>query len=81
MGSSSATGTAAGAGVPPPVQNLGPPAYPLVQQTTRWPSRRWCPSLVLAPLGIAFGHMALSQINRSGDDGRRLAIAGLGAPG
>ncbi|MGZ5363256.1 MAG: DUF4190 domain-containing protein [Mycobacterium sp.] len=36
---------------------------------------------MLAPLGIAFGHMALSQINRSNDDGRGLAIAGLGAPG
>ncbi|OJZ64175.1 DUF4190 domain-containing protein [Mycolicibacterium diernhoferi] len=34
-------------------------------------------SLVLAPLGIVFGHIALSQIKRSGEDGRGLAIAGL----
>lgn len=34
-------------------------------------------SLLLAPLGIVFGHIALSQINRTGEDGRGLAIAGL----
>ncbi|MCV7044733.1 DUF4190 domain-containing protein [Mycobacterium frederiksbergense] len=34
-------------------------------------------SLVLAPLGIVFGHIALSQINRTGEEGRGLAIAGL----
>jgi hypothetical protein len=28
-------------------------------------------------LGIVFGHVALVQINRSGEDGRGLAIAGL----
>ena len=35
------------------------------------------PALVLAPLGIAFGHVALRQIKRTGDDGRGLAVAGL----
>lgn len=34
-------------------------------------------SLVLAPLGIVFGHIALSQIKRTGEEGRGLAIAGL----
>ena len=34
-------------------------------------------SLVLAPLGIVFGHIALSQIKRTGDEGKGLAIAGL----
>ncbi|WP_396882481.1 DUF4190 domain-containing protein [Mycobacterium sp. SMC-4] len=34
-------------------------------------------ALVLAPLGIVFGHIALSQIKRTGEDGRGLAIAGL----
>ena len=34
-------------------------------------------SLVLAPLGIVFGHIALSQIKQTGEDGRGLAIAGL----
>ena len=34
-------------------------------------------SLVLAPLGIIFGHISLSQIKRTGQEGRGLAIAGL----
>ena len=34
-------------------------------------------SLVLAPLGIVFGHIALSQIKRTGEDGKGFAIAGL----
>jgi hypothetical protein len=34
-------------------------------------------SLVLAPLGIIFGHIALSQIKRTNEDGKGLAIAGL----
>lgn len=33
--------------------------------------------LVLAPLGIVLGHIALSQIKRSGEQGRGLALAGL----
>jgi hypothetical protein len=33
-------------------------------------------SLIIAPLGIIFGHISLSQIKRSGEDGRGLAIAG-----
>jgi len=34
-------------------------------------------AFVFAPLGIVFGHLSLSQIRRSGEDGRGLAIAGL----
>ena len=34
-------------------------------------------ALTVAPLGIVFGHIALSQINRSGQDGRAFAVAGL----
>nr|WP_313774288.1 DUF4190 domain-containing protein [Mycobacterium sp.] len=34
-------------------------------------------SLVLAPLGIVFGHLALRQIARTGENGRGLAIGGL----
>jgi len=30
-----------------------------------------------APLGVIFGHVALSQINKTGEGGRGLAIAGL----
>lgn len=34
-------------------------------------------AFVIAPLGIIFGHIALSQIKRTGEEGRGLAIAGL----
>lgn len=34
-------------------------------------------AFLFAPLGIVFGHMSLSQIKRSGEEGRGLAIAGL----
>jgi hypothetical protein len=34
-------------------------------------------SLLLSPLGVIFGHISLSQIKRTGEDGRGLAIAGL----
>jgi len=34
-------------------------------------------AFVVAPLGVVLGHIALSQIQRSDEDGRGLAIAGL----
>lgn len=34
-------------------------------------------AFVLAPLGVVFGHMSLSQIKKTGEQGRGLAIAGL----
>lgn len=34
-------------------------------------------SLLIAPLGVVFGHIALSEIRKTGDRGRGLAIAGL----
>jgi peptidyl-prolyl cis-trans isomerase B (cyclophilin B) len=34
-------------------------------------------AFVFAPLGILFGHMSLSQIKKTGEEGRGLAIAGL----
>ncbi|MGV8875189.1 MAG: DUF4190 domain-containing protein, partial [Rhodococcus sp. (in: high G+C Gram-positive bacteria)] len=34
-------------------------------------------AIVLAPLGIIFGHISLSQIKRTGEQGRGLALAGL----
>ena len=34
-------------------------------------------AFVFAPLGIVFGHMSLSQIKRTGEEGRGLAVAGL----
>ena len=34
-------------------------------------------AFLFAPLGIVFGHLSLSQIKRTGEEGRGLAIAGL----
>jgi peptidyl-prolyl cis-trans isomerase B (cyclophilin B) len=34
-------------------------------------------AFVFPPLGVIFGHLALDQIERSGQKGRGLAIAGL----
>ena len=34
-------------------------------------------AFLFAPLGIVFGHISLSQIKRTGEEGRGLAIAGL----
>mgnify|MGYP006265857465 CR=1 FL=1 len=34
-------------------------------------------AFLFAPLGIVFGHLSLSQIKKSGEDGRGLAVAGL----
>ncbi|MGV0742490.1 peptidylprolyl isomerase [Mycolicibacterium sp. XJ870] len=34
-------------------------------------------AFLFAPLGIVFGHVSLSQINRSGEQGRGMAMAGL----
>lgn len=34
-------------------------------------------AFVFAPLGIVFGHISLSQIKKTGEEGRGLAIAGL----
>ncbi len=34
-------------------------------------------AFVLAPLGVVFGHISLSQIKKTGEQGRGLAIAGL----
>jgi peptidyl-prolyl cis-trans isomerase B (cyclophilin B) len=34
-------------------------------------------AFVFAPLGVVFGHLSLSQIKRTGEQGRGLAVAGL----
>lgn len=54
-----------------------PGAYAPVASTNTMAVAAVVCSLVLAPLGIAFGHIALSQISRTGEEGRGLAIAGL----
>lgn len=53
-------------------------AYPVVvRRTNAMAIAALVSSLVLAPLGIVFGHIALSQIKSTGEDGKGLAIAGL----
>ncbi|MCV6982226.1 peptidylprolyl isomerase [Mycolicibacterium pulveris] len=52
-------------GYPPPARTNGLAVASLV-----------C-AFLLAPLGIVFGHMALSQIKKTGEEGRGLAVAGL----
>jgi peptidyl-prolyl cis-trans isomerase B (cyclophilin B) len=54
-----------------------PPMYPPPRQTNGMAIVALVCSLALAPLGIIFGHIALSQIKRTGEEGRGLAIAGL----
>ncbi|OBK13499.1 hypothetical protein A5636_09455 [Mycobacterium asiaticum] len=66
------------AGPPPagPAQHAHPP-YPVNRSTNSMAIAALVTSLVLAPLGIVFGHISLSQIKRTGEDGRGFAIAGL----
>jgi hypothetical protein len=63
--------------MPAPVQNIESPVYPSVPQTNAMAVAALVSSLVVAPLGIVFGHVALRQIKRTGDEGRGLAKAGL----
>src|SRR3954464_4355124 len=60
--------------------HYGYPGYP------GYPPPRWTNALAIvslvcaflfAPLGIIFGHISLSQIKKTGEEGRGLAIAGL----
>jgi hypothetical protein len=62
-------------GPPPPVPGPYPP-YPMPRPTNTMAIVALVSSLIVAPLGIIFGHISLSQIKRSGEDGRGLAIAG-----
>ncbi|OBF82033.1 hypothetical protein A5791_04615, partial [Mycobacterium sp. 852002-51163_SCH5372311] len=50
--------------------------YPMARSTNTMAIVALVTSLIIAPLGIIFGHISLSQIKRSGEDGRGLAIAG-----
>lgn len=66
---------------PPPSPYPYPPPYPPYGYPPRPTNAMAIASLVcafvFAPLAILFGHISLSQIKRSGDDGRGMAIAGL----
>lgn len=67
---------------PPP---YGPPGYypypgpygPPPRPTNGMAIGALISSLVFPPLGIVLGHIALSQIKRTGEEGRTLAIVGL----
>lgn len=54
-----------------------PPAYPPPRQTNSMAIVALIAALAFAPLGIVFGHIALSQIRRTDEEGKPLAIAGL----
>jgi hypothetical protein len=52
-------------------------ATPAVSPTNSFAIVALCTSLIASVLGVVFGHVALSQIRRTGERGRGLAIAGL----
>jgi peptidyl-prolyl cis-trans isomerase B (cyclophilin B) len=67
---------------PPPVPPPYAPAggyygYPQPQPTNGLAIAALICAFVFAPLGIVFGHISLSQIRRTGEEGRGLAITGL----
>lgn len=68
----SAPGAETPAAIASPDQNVGS-----VPQTNTMAIAALVSSLVFAPLGIVFGHLALMQIKRTGDEGRGLAVASL----
>ena len=51
--------------------------YPQARGTNSMAIASLISAFLVAPLGIVFGHISLSQLKRSGEDGRGLAIAGL----
>jgi peptidyl-prolyl cis-trans isomerase B (cyclophilin B) len=71
---------------PPPYGDYPPPyggypspygGYPQPQPTNALAIASLVCAFVFAPLGIAFGHVSLSQIKKTGEGGRGLAVAGL----
>src|SRR5690242_10489754 len=70
-----------GAYPPPPTGayagNYGYPGYAQPQSTNALAIVSLVCAFLFAPLGIIFGHISLSQIRKTGEEGRGLAIAGL----
>ncbi len=68
-------------GPPPPYGAYPPPYDPYGHLRPRPTNGMAIASLicafVFAPLGIVFGHISLSQIKRTGEEGHGLAVAGL----
>jgi Domain of unknown function (DUF4190) len=79
--------TPGGRGFPPPMRGNGfaPPAYPVPPsphgrrpgEVNTLATLSVVFAFVFAPVGIAFGHLALSQIRYSGQAGRDRALVGL----
>ena len=63
-------------GYPPPY-GAYPPPYGYPPPTNALAIASLVCAFVFAPLGIAFGHISLSQIKKNGEGGRGLAVAGL----
>jgi hypothetical protein len=53
------------------------PAYPPARDTNIWAILALISAFTIPPLAVIAGHVALSQIKKTGDQGRGLAIAGL----
>lgn len=66
-----------GPGVQPPQGGQPLQGYATPRPTNSVAIAALVSSFVFAPLGIILGHISLSQIKRTGEDGRELAIAGL----
>jgi peptidyl-prolyl cis-trans isomerase B (cyclophilin B) len=64
-------------GYPPSSYGAYPPPYGYPQPTNALAIASLVCAFVFAPLGIAFGHISLSQIKKNGEGGRGLAVAGL----
>ena len=62
---------------PPPGAYAGYYGYPQPQPTNSLAIVSLVCAFLFAPLGIIFGHISLSQIKRTGEEGRGLAVAGL----
>ena len=73
---------------PPPPYGAYPPSpyggypapyggYPQPRPTNTMAIVALVCAFVFAPLGIVFGHISLSQIKKTGEEGRGLAVAGL----
>ena len=68
--------------LPPPPYGAYPPpydpyGYPGPRPTNGFAIASLICAFLFAPLGIIFGHISLSQIKRTGEDGHGLAVAGL----
>jgi Domain of unknown function (DUF4190) len=64
-------------GAPPPPGYFPPPMYPPPRPTNTMAIVALVCAFTFPPLAIIFGHIALSQIRRNGDEGKGLAVAGL----